>query len=124
MTYEFTIPGKLPSLNDFISAERTNRYKGAQMKRTAQDRCSLAIYKAIRGVKITKKIRIHYIFYEKNTRRDLDNISGFAHKVIQDALVMCGVIKDDGWKNIVSYTDTFAIDREDPRIVVMLEEVD
>lgn len=37
MEYLLTIPGKLHNLNDYISAERSNRYVGAQMKKSDQN---------------------------------------------------------------------------------------
>lgn len=123
-TYEFTINGRLPGMNQWINAQNTNRYKGAQMKKEAQDLCYWQAMQQLKNIRIRKPVIIHYIWYEKNTRRDLDNISGFGHKVIQDALVKAQVLKDDGWKEVAGYTDTFAVDRENPRIVIMLEVVD
>ncbi len=34
MEYVLVIPGKLHNLNDYIYAERTNRYVGSQMKKS------------------------------------------------------------------------------------------
>jgi Holliday junction resolvase RusA-like endonuclease len=67
-------------------------------------------------------VKLHFRFYEPNRKRDLDNISGFAHKVIQDALVSCGVLGGDGWKYITGYTDEFFVDKQNPRIEVEIEE--
>lgn len=36
---------------------------------------------------------MRYRWFEKDRRRDLDNVSSFGRKVIQDALVECGVLK-------------------------------
>lgn len=36
MQYKLTIPGRLPGLNELIEAERSNRYKGAQLKKDAE----------------------------------------------------------------------------------------
>lgn len=36
--YKLTIPGRLPGLNELIEAERSNRYKGAQLKKDAERR--------------------------------------------------------------------------------------
>lgn len=124
VVHEFTIAGWLPSMNQWIAAQNANRYKGAAMKKRAQDTCIMYIKQHLRGVKVNKPVRIHYMWFERNMRRDHDNVSGFGHKVIQDALVQCGVIADDGWKNVVGYTDLFAVDRDEPRIHVMLEEID
>ena len=73
---------------------------------------------------IKRPVRIAYAFYEPDRRRDLDNISGFAHKVIQDALVATGILQGDGWKHITGYTDVFLVDKKHPRIEVELIEVD
>lgn len=124
MMYELVIPGRLPGLNEMIAAERANRYKAAKLKKDSEELCKWQIRNQLKGVKICKPIRAHFIWYEYNRRRDPDNISGYGHKVIFDALVRGGVIHDDGWNEIGGYTDTFAVDKEHPRIVVMLEVLD
>ena len=45
-------------------------------------------------------------------------MASFARKVIQDALVKCGTLEDDGWDNVTGYLDRFEVDKENPRIVV------
>ena len=47
----------------------------------------------------------------------------FAKKFIQDALVKEKVIQNDGWTQIESWTDAFAVDAQRPRVEVELEEV-
>lgn len=75
-------------------------------------------------VKIRKRrVFIEYNFFEPNTKRDKDNISGYFHKVFQDALVQAGIIKNDGWKCIRGFTDYFEVDRGNPRIEVILQVV-
>lgn len=122
-TYELEISGRLPSLNEYISANRYDKNAGNRFKRNEQKKVMWQIRQQLKGVKIRRPIRLHYIWYERDRRRDLDNISGFGHKVIQDALVECGVLKDDGWDEIVGYSDTFAVDRGNPRIIVLLEVI-
>lgn len=65
-----------------------------------------------------------YRWYEPDRRRDLDNISSFGRKVIQDALVETHVLKNDGWKAIIGFRDEFYVDRNNPRIEVEIEVVD
>ena len=48
-------------------------------------------------------------FYEKMCIRDRDNIA-FAKKFINDALVACGVLPNDGWRNIHTMFDMFDVD--------------
>lgn len=74
-----------------------------------------------RGLHIKNRIFIEYNFYEPNTKRDKDNISGYFHKIFQDALVECGVIPDDGWNTIKGMTDYFDVDKGNPRIEVVIE---
>ena len=119
---KFTIYGRLPGMNEYTASQRGNRYGGANMKRTSQK----AVEAHIRAAKLKPikcPVRLLFSFYEPDRRRDLDNISGFAHKVIQDALVSTGVLQGDGWKYITGYTDVFAVDKKHPRIEVELVEV-
>ena len=124
MEYLLTIPGILNNLNDYIAAERTNRHKGAKMKADNGNIVAVAIRQCIRGVRIDKPVFMEYTWVEKNRRRDLDNISSFGRKVIQDALVDTGVLKDDGWKYVVGFSDRFQVDKNNPRIEVLIREVE
>ena len=78
----------------------------------------------MRGVKLEKPVFMEYLWVEPNRRRDLDNISSFGRKVIQDALVDTGVLKNDGWKHVVGFSDKFDVDKENPRIEVLIREAD
>ena len=64
------------------------------------------------------------MWYEPNKRRDLDNISSFGRKVIQDALVNLGVLENDGWQNIRGFNDEFRVSKDEPRIEVHIFEVE
>lgn len=123
MEYKLTISGTLPNLNDYIAAERTNRHKGAKMKADNGNIVAVAIRQCLRGVRIEKPVFMEYRWIEPSRRRDKDNISSFGRKVIQDALVSTGVLKDDGWKHIVGFSDKFEVDKENPRIEVLIKEV-
>ena len=130
MTYKFTIPGTLPNLNNYLQAERLSyRHKGKfttkgnEMKHESQDLIIWAIRSQLKGVKIKEPIELKYIFVEKNFKRDLDNIASYAMKVIQDSLVLSGVIQNDGWKNIIGFECYFEVDPEHPRIEVFIKEV-
>lgn len=124
MEYLLTIPGMLPNLNNYIAAERTNRHKGAEMKADSGNIVAVAIRQCLRGVSIEKPVEMHYLWYEPNKRRDKDNVSSFGRKVIQDALVQCGVLKDDGWKYVVGFSDRFEVDKKNPRIEILIREVE
>ena len=118
--YKFQIQGRLPSLNELIDAERTHRQKGANLKKQTEKYVRLFIRQQIQGVRPKAPVMIHYHFYEPNRKRDLDNIAGFAHKIIQDSLVKEGILKNDGWDFIEGFTDEFYIDTRNPRIEVVI----
>ena len=123
MEYLLTIPGKLNGLNDYIAAERTNRHKGAKMKADNGNIVAVAVRQCLKGVSIKKPVLMEYLWVEPNKRRDKDNISSFGRKVIQDALVSTGVLKDDGWKYVVGFSDRFDADKNNPHIEVLIKEI-
>lgn len=123
VTYRLIINGRLPNLNDFIRQNNKNRYAGAELKAESQKTVAVAIKQQLRGVKIRNPVSMRYCWIEKDRRRDLDNISSFGRKVIQDALVDSGVLKDDGWDYIKSFSDDFSVDPHNPRIEVEIQEV-
>ena len=122
MEYKFIIYGSLPGLNQYQYACRSHFSKGNDMKRTSIMIVSAYIFQQLKDVHISKRVKIEFHWYEPNKKRDLDNISSFGRKVIQDALVDCGVLKNDGWKNISGFTDMFFVDSQNPRIEVILKE--
>ena len=123
MHYTLIIHGRLDNLNDYIKACRTNQYKGAHLKAKNENKVQAEIYEQIGRLRITHPVRMSYRWYEKDRRRDLDNVSSFGRKVIQDALVETRVLRNDGWKEIIGFSDEFYVDKKNPRIEVEIEEV-
>lgn len=121
MIKTFTIPGTLPGLNEYINAERRNKYAAAKLKKNAETVVSYSV-KMLGKWRAKKPVYMIYHWYEPNRRRDMDNISSFGRKVIQDALVRAGVLENDGWAQIDGFKDCFYVDRKNPRIVVELVE--
>lgn len=122
MTVRFTIRGTLPGLNDYVSAERSSKFQGASMKK----QCESIVAHAARSLgkwRAEGPVYMVYRWYEPNRRRDKDNVCAFGRKVIQDALVRCGALKNDGWKEIIGFEDRFEVDARNPRIVVEIMEV-
>ena len=119
---KIVIPGRLPGLNEYIRECRKNQYAGGKMKKDDETRISWHINHQARDVKIDEPVRMVYRWHEVNRRRDLDNISSYGRKVIQDALVACEVLPDDGWNNITGFEDYFYIDKKNPRIEVEIYE--
>lgn len=123
--HKFTISGTLPGLNEYLKAERSFSKKhscGNDMKQSNQFLICNAIRTQLKRLKIKDTVHIAYTFYEPNKKRDLDNVSAVAHKFIQDSLVRCGVLENDGWANITGFSDRFFIDRSNPRIEVLITE--
>ena len=116
------IHGKLPGLNELIDAERRHRQAGAKLKRDAERIVRMYIRQQFRGYKPKTPVTLYYYYYEPNRRRDLDNIAGFAHKVIQDSLVKEGILANDGWEHIKGFFDSFSVDKQFPRIKVEIVE--
>ena len=127
--HSFKVDGTLPNLNDYIKADRVMIRsaghcfsKGNAFKQTAQKSVQKAIKRDLGDLVIKSPIKIKYCFFEPNKKRDKDNVASFAMKVIQDALVKEGVIKNDGWREIESFECYFFVDRDNPRIEVTLIE--
>lgn len=112
---KITIPGRLHGLNDYIRAERTTKYKGAQMKRLDQAAIEFELGKAR---KLKPPVWIAYRFFEPTMRRDKDNVASWAHKVAQDALVARKLIPTDGWSGVENWINLFSVDSKWPRIEI------
>lgn len=120
MTYQIVIPGRLPGLNEIIDANRRNRYAGAQQKKDAQFLIRLM---AKDLPKLREPVRLDYVWYEPDRRRDWDNIMA-GQKFIQDTLVEMRRLYNDGWNNICAITHEFRTDRDNPRIVVTITDAE
>lgn len=117
-----SIPGRLPGLNEYIAAERQHRQAAAKLKREAQRAVEWCARSQLRGVHFVRPVQMRYRWYERDRRRDKDNVSAFGRKVIQDALVCAKVLKNDNWACIDGFSDEFCVDRKRPRIEVELSD--
>lgn len=123
MQYKLTIPGRLPGLNELIEAERANRYKGAKLKKDAERRICAEIRRQLHGVHIRQPVVMRYLWVEPDRRRDRDNITA-GRKFVQDALVHCKVLQNDGWKEIIGFSDDWAVDKARPRVEIEIIEME
>lgn len=118
----FTIPGRLPSLNQITRWERTpsHRFWGARKRAISKIMVGGCIRAArVRQFKTKVKITIRWI--EQDRRRDYDNIENGA-KVILDALRACEIIVNDSQKWLAPIEHIHDIDKKDPRIEVTINE--
>lgn len=118
--YCFTIPYKLPGLNEYIRACRGNRYEGAKMKRDVER--LIAVY-ARRLPEITGPVRVSFTWKEGDRRRDLDNVA-FAKKFILDGLVKSGKLQDDNRRHVLGLIDNFTYTPKHWGVEVVLTEAE
>ena len=125
MRKKFVIKGRLWGLNEYTNAckSKYGKYSASTYKREVEETIGWCIRSYIGNWHTDKIVYLKYKWVEPNTRRDLDNVA-FAKKFIQDALVKQGVIPNDGWRNILGFEDSFAVEKNNPRIEVEIIEVD
>lgn len=112
------MPIKLPSLNAYVNACRSNPYVGAKMKKDSEDLIGWFIKKI---APFRNPVEVSFTWIEPNRRRDVDNIS-FAKKFILDALVKNGVLKDDSQRYVRALSDSFQIGK-DYMIILEIKEI-
>lgn len=103
MTQTIVIKGKLPSLNEYIRACRSNPRAGARMKRETEE---LIIIQLGRLRPITAPVILHFVWHEETRRRDKDNVAA-GKKFALDAMQKAGKLPDDGNRYITGFTDSF-----------------
>jgi len=130
---KITIRGKyhgertLPSLNDYLTEIGRNPKAGGKMKADYIKVAISAIRRCLRGYHVEHPpVVLHYKFYEikKGKRRDVMNIFAFADKVIEDALVDSGVMKDDNpdWVENTTHEFFWIDPKDEPYLEVTIEE--
>lgn len=111
--YQFT------TLNEYINAERTNKFKASAIKKKETD----IIRNFVTGNKVDKyPIKITFYWHLKDKRKDLDNIA-FAKKFILDGLVKYGVLKNDGLNYIQGLKDIPIFDTKQEYVEIEIKEV-
>jgi len=55
--------------------------------------------------------------------KDKSNIM-FGQKMVEDSLILAGILPNDGWKEIDQIFHSFSIDKAYPHIVVHIQEAD
>lgn len=131
-SYSFTINKQLANLNDYLQKERlrirTRNGKfttaGNTLKHQTQEYIIKCIRRDLGNLHIKKQVDVYFCFYEPNMKRDKDNILSFASKCTLDSLVISKVIENDGWHNINKLSADFRVDKDNPRIVCVLTEVE
>ena len=112
------IKGRLPSQNEIDYANRSHWSKGAKLKKDNMQMIQWLIKE--QKIKKCHPVEIIFTWYEKNHKRDKDNIASGGRKIILDSLVKSGILEGDGWKGYGDFQDRFDIDKKNPRIEVEL----
>ena len=113
-----------PGLNDMLSEAARHPMAYNTMKRKYEFIAINAIRRQLRGYKAEVPLILHMTFGEplKGRKRDYDNIVAAGRKIINDALVATGTIKDDSPKYLGYGTNSFEYTTV-PFIRVEIEEV-
>lgn len=115
------IKGSLPGRNEAENAARTHWDVARKLKK---DNTELVAWECLaqRIKPIQGQARVEVTFFEKDLKRDADNVIG-GLKYILDGLVNAGVIRNDTRKLVKLYIMPVELDRQNPRIEVKLSEV-
>ena len=112
-TNKIIIDKKLTTLNEYINAERRNRYIAAKIKHKETKDCAKLIKKQMaHGVAFDWPCKLHFIWHLKNKRKDPDGVA-FAKKFILDGMQEAGFVENDNPKYIIGFVDDFVYDGKD-----------
>lgn len=121
MIYALTIPGVLPDYNSAIEKAKGDvrgiRYR--KWKEVTDAAVAWEAKRQLQGVRGLQGFSIVFHWYKPDGRKDHDNIA-HAKKYILDGLQDAGTIKKDGAKQVWDFSDSFFIDRNNPRVEVFL----
>lgn len=121
---EIIIPCMFSSMNVWIEKNRIRRgawSAGNDMKQRDQKIVTGFIEKQIHAPLI-EPVFIEFRYYCPDGRRDPDNVAGYFHKIFLDALVQTGRLKNDGFRNVYGFCDSFFLDKRNVRIEIIIHE--
>ena len=114
-------------LNELLAGRmydyRTKKYHNA-VKASNDKICLCAIRKYMPKVKINNPIRCTYYIYAQDKRHDRGNLYSATEKSFLDALQQAKVIINDGFDNVMDSRFFTEVDRSNPRIEVVIEELE
>ena len=113
---KFTIEGQLPALNEVIAAAKQHFGGYSKMKKDATKKVILS---SLTIPKIHNSPHFDIVYLCKNKRKDPDNVA-VAKKFIFDGLVDGGNMDGDGWKQNITWEESFGVDKVNPRIIVTI----
>lgn len=115
---KLVIEGELTALNEYVSAERRNKFIAAKIKKDETGHCQNVAEKSDLKLQETDfPCALIITWYVKNKRKDADNIA-FAKKFILDGLVEAGVLPNDNRKYVQGFADIVKEDKEHQRVEI------
>ena len=120
--YFYTINSQLPTLNEYIDIERSNKFAAATMKKNATHNCTVAaltassirtyyndiIVEQHKSKFLNRRYDVLLLWTFANMRKDPDNVF-FGVKFILDGAVKSGKLSNDGCNNIGSITNRWQL---------------
>jgi len=124
MTQSLWIAGPLPGVNELLAAAKSGHGRGNAYSRLKAEWKTTVHYLAIhaRLRPHTGPVKIAFDWIERNRRRDPDNFTGGGRKLILDGLVAAGVLQNDGWAQVWSFSDRWSVGV--PGVTVTISDVD
>lgn len=116
---KITIDVRLPGLNEVIASNRVGWKSGSTDKRQETMICSAYAKSAMNGHHIKPfetKVDVVVRWFEKDKRRDHDNIIGGGLKMAFDGFVKAGLLPDDSQRYVGRIYSEVLTDRNNPRV--------
>lgn len=110
------IEGRLPSFNEHLCESKKHSNEYSSWKKEEKNRVMAEI--GIANIDPVPACHLIIRYFEKNRKRDPDNIIGGGQKIIIDALVDAGILEDDGWRCIWGVDSKVIKDADNPRVEV------
>ncbi len=129
MTYKVVVSNKnhtfpIKGLNELLGGRlynfRTKRYHNP-VKAINDKKCLIAIKKYLKGIQINNPIKCVFYIYAQDKRHDRGNLSSAVEKSFLDALQLAKVIGNDGWDDVYDSEFHTDVDKENPRVEVVIE---
>jgi len=121
-TVKIFIPHVFTTLNEYIDAERTNKYRAANIKQNETEVAYISLLPHKKYIQqLILPLTLNFIWIEKDKRKDLDNVA-FAKKFICDGLVLSKCLRNDGQKYINATSDRIMVNKDTQGVYVEFSE--
>ena len=119
-THPLTLPIRRPIMT--TNEARSQHWRNAHRAKHETEALVRSALVRARIRTLAPPIAVSVTWYAPNLiRRDSDSVD-FTKKAVLDALVKTGVIPDDDWKHVIGASTAVQLDRDNPRIEIVLEE--